>query len=283
MKQYKAIAFDPAVYDYMDRMPLEGWFWEIIRRSNEYKAYYAELEKAFTGDSKKTNWGKYNQRLLNDYRSGMIGKTFLALDFWGKKIFENKILWPGVDVNLIEKKVQENFLILSKDKKVGYILPKPRTKYKDFDKYNRPKIIGVYPVKVHPGAGYELMKKEHGEQSAKDTIFRILTFEEPQLTIYVGISLTAKLQDIMTGLEPHLKTLLVRKTARIRAFDKWKYYLITFDLKQIDISYDDIANTLSEYYEASGGQEVFDNRTVENYYKSALALINGGYKKYLYK
>lgn len=109
----------------------------------------------------------------------------------------------------------------------------------------------------------------------------IVTMGTPFETIYIGVSIWGRLKDVQKALEPHLKSLLKPPKTRIRANDKWKYYLITYDLKTIGIDYERIAFILSEYYKPPKA-DVFDIRTIENYHKSALALINGGYKKYLY-
>src|SRR5208283_2122985 len=44
MKKKKEIGFNPTDYEYMDNMPLEGWIWEVIRRSQEYRTFYEKWE-----------------------------------------------------------------------------------------------------------------------------------------------------------------------------------------------------------------------------------------------
>ena len=34
-------------YDYMDKMPLDGWMWEMIRRSKDYPTDFMELSQLF--------------------------------------------------------------------------------------------------------------------------------------------------------------------------------------------------------------------------------------------
>ena len=48
MKKGKKIEFNPADYNYVDNMPLEGWIREFMRRSEEHKQYwtaYKEMER----------------------------------------------------------------------------------------------------------------------------------------------------------------------------------------------------------------------------------------------
>jgi hypothetical protein len=70
-----------------------------------------------------------------------------------------------------------------------------------------------------------------------------------------------------------------KKTKGKLRTNKWKYYLIVYDLCQKDFTYKNIANTLTMVY--PGDKDVLDEKNIENYYGRALALINGGYKKYI--
>jgi hypothetical protein len=74
--------------------------------------------------------------------------------------------------------------------------------------------------------------------------------------------------------------------------DRWKYYLIIYDLKQNNslgrLSYEDIAYVMCNAYKkvrigkrTRMSADYFDKRNCENFYKGALALINGDYRKYL--
>lgn len=45
MKKEKQITFNPADYDYMDDMPLDGWIWEFVRRNSGYGQLYFILIK----------------------------------------------------------------------------------------------------------------------------------------------------------------------------------------------------------------------------------------------
>jgi len=44
MKREKEIKFNPADYEYMDKMSLEGWIWEFMRRSEEHQKYWSEYK-----------------------------------------------------------------------------------------------------------------------------------------------------------------------------------------------------------------------------------------------
>ncbi len=55
-REKDAININPADYDYMDDMPLDGWFWEIIRRGEFYKrecaAFQSDILSAKTEEDK---------------------------------------------------------------------------------------------------------------------------------------------------------------------------------------------------------------------------------------
>ena len=56
----------------------------------------------------------------------------------------------------------------------------------------------------------------------------------------------------------------------------WKSYLIVYDLVQSGASYGDVSDVLSQYDELYISEKV-----VENHYKSAVKMIDGGYKKFI--
>lgn len=40
MGKEKEIKFNPADYDYMDKIPLAGWIWEFVRRNKGYMKFF---------------------------------------------------------------------------------------------------------------------------------------------------------------------------------------------------------------------------------------------------
>ncbi len=66
--------------------------------------------------------------------------------------------------------------------------------------------------------------------------------------------------------------------------------LIVYDMKQKGLSYSEISELMYQAYACNEKQNdvqdkltdnAFDLRTIENYHKNALALIAGGFKKYM--
>lgn len=98
-------------------------------------------------------------------------------------------------------------------------------------------------------------------------------------TLLIAVNLNKSKREIEKEIEKVLRIHKQRKKSSVR-IDKWKYYLIVYDLKQPNINYSEIADLLSHAYPTK--KHLFDERNIENYYKTALELVNGGYKRYIH-
>lgn len=247
--------FYRADYDYMDDMPLEGWIWEIIRRSETYNREYEKLEK--TVKSKKG-----------------IAEAL--------GIFQEEAEKMGIDIPYrfhfeknFKKANQDYFLNIELNELDATIaIPKPQCKYINLDE--RISIKGTSPVIVIPHEG---LIKDSSEGVLDEDLLNYLAVSTPEDTIYVGISRSAKVEDIEKHLLPLLRKYLKSAKPRIRD-DKWKYYLICYDLRNQGLSYKEIADILSNDY--PDNENLFAERNIENYYSAALKLIQSDYKEYLY-
>ena len=232
-------------YAYMDSMPLEGWFWEIIRRGSEYKKYYQDL---WHGD-----WGPENE---DEFRS------------LGEKI-EKLGLGPLGDL---------------------FDQPKPETRYCDLDDWQRPP---VHCKTVLTFSSHDFFiemicsSDESGKVDEEEVYYRLNRLFETYAigsttdTLYLAVSKNAPIKQIEEEIGEILKTHVHSRKTKLRASDKWKFYLIAYDLKQQSFSFGQIAVILSEAY-PTPKNEPYDERTIQNYYKNALSLIDGEYKKYLF-
>jgi hypothetical protein len=115
-------------------------------------------------------------------------------------------------------------------------------------------------------------------------------------TIFVAISKSAKKKDIMDQIEIIVDKFVRRTNVKIRD-DKWKYYLIVYDLREKgSLTFDSIANILTSAYPKTeknrikngkkekinaSSENLFTEKNIENFWKTALTLINGKYKEYL--
>lgn len=318
-KSKETVQFNPNDYDYMDDMPVDGWFWELIRRSDKYKFKYEEFaiklkEYCTTSASKKLQIIYESAHYLIDEVNNDIGiceEAFLDErriavkilydDLWVGPIGEEKndffkhyLFFPFT--SHLRSCAQKDFphlplekiTMLRKFKTFGLGLPRPKFKYSDFRTSITPPINHITCSNC---VTYEEIKNK---KNMGPRILEILAPGKLEDTLYIGITRSAAIGDIEKSLLPRIKKYLKPREVKFRT-DKWKYYLIVFDLKEKNrtISYDNIAEILSEAYpyikvrkgkkiEEVKGYNLFTAENCENFYKVALALIAGDYKKYFY-
>lgn len=108
--------------------------------------------------------------------------------------------------------------------------------------------------------------------------------------VYIAVSRKAGYESLKKDLMHVLKNSLMKDKKHALRDDKWKFYIIVWDLREEygnTVSYSDISDILSEAYPSVPRKKgpawagLFDARNCENYYENASALIRGGYKKYL--
>lgn len=272
--------FNPADYDYMDKMPLEGWFWEIIRRTEAYRLKYKELANAI----QMKNISKANTLLNEIYRIG---------------IFSHRSIHPHG-----KKKYEKYFFLyrFSKHWRSYHCLPKPEIKYNIFLNIGwTPIINGLSPIICLNVDNFEDLKESLFRSYVNEidflkAIYRKCTPDEDNLCVF--IKTTANIKDIKRDLLPKIKGYLKPKKIRIRT-DKWKYYLIAYDLKDRypQIEYENMPDLFLKAYPyieipklkdgkvekiRTESANYFTPKNCEYFYKSALALIKGEYKKYFY-
>jgi hypothetical protein len=273
-KKKEEIQFNPADYDYMDDMPLEGWIWEFIRRGEAYRFQFKKLE-----DSRK------------EISQMKMDKVFSLLSKIREEI---DVVFYGTSK---PEKINPNHYLIIRIGKEGFTmcLPKPECRYID--------LKGIYidsailakittqgkKLTFYSRADFHWFTDQNNQ---KGFLINDITLPIKEDTIYIGLSKRIQKKDI-----DHLYQILKKenylKPSKVRD-DKWKYYLITYDIKNRYPykSFDDIANDLAENYPSISikkgkkiktveGCEFFSGRNCENFYKSALALINGEFKKYL--
>lgn len=278
-----SIAIKRADYDYMDTMSMDGWFWEIIRRNKNYIKYFGEIEalgNQLMHIKKKT---KNTEATLNQI-------TDKFLEAYRELRVE---LWNDINIRDFNKLSQDTFLAIpSFFGRKHRILPRPDAKYRDIKSY-LPKIRGSsIPIKIY---SYDELIKEIGRYSEYPfkkawvkssapyiAILQALTPASLEDSLYIGIPLTVKMERLEKELIPAIRKHVRQKKNRVRATDKWKFYLIAYDLKFNGYRYRAIADALVTAYSYEELSKEFEVKGAENYCKAASALINGGYKKYLY-
>ena len=284
-----------AKYAYMSTLSLSGWMWEMIRRGQKY----SDLIQLCRSAQEKVN----GIAAENDFFE-MWSREFSAIGL-------DVLSYQGADY------AQEDcYHIIGFDDALvdgwgGVYLALPRTdkKYDDFPNDNRPPIIGTRLVKSmkysHVSALLEDVSNEDGglEPGAIDELLAALTPLKFDGTLFVGISFGNK-DEIMIQLESIVRRFIRSEKKGLeglkprrrsnRRKDKWKYYLIAYDLKKNDpnLLSSDIGTILQEAYPEAGSgvqsqgkpdeKDPWNEKNIENYIKGANLLIDSaGYKKYL--
>lgn len=272
-EQAKAVQTD---YEYLnDDLPLKGWAWEFIRRNAAYKTLYEELRSGITGLS--ILQGDMDVASIKDkILESPLGDVFLKL----MRDFKVKVFTK--DTYQFDNTLDGEGLL----QVLG--IPNPDKKYTEFSSKYDIRIAGSASIKQYKfrtdrAEDIEYFKptrnKEALEKKSYKIVMKKLVTHHATDTLYLGISLSASKDDIKKQfadiLNEHFKTTNIRKQTK-----KWKYYLIVFDLEHTGKSYSDIGDVLSNAF--NEGESLFEIKNIENYYKNALALVAGGYKKYLH-
>ncbi|MDD4194970.1 MAG: hypothetical protein PHT96_00985 [Syntrophorhabdaceae bacterium] len=283
-------------YSYMNNdLPLQGWIWEFVRRTREYQTLYEKaqlLSKEFPEDPEYQTAGKMCKTILEFFE-----QVFTE----SQQIFERDIYWGS--------RTQEragNLEFLSKCRGLSSLFVFAYTYINNEQMTIRfahpflpytgdlcnllPTIRGVYPFRCY--VPDRLAFPESPVQITRGDIIKIPkvsglnmvdnTMADPQKLLYICVARDAKIEVLEKALLPAIRRYLKPAKTKLRT-DKWKYYFIVYDLKKYypEITYQEIANKLQDAYPEM--KRIFDEKSSENYYKNALNLIKGGYKKYLYR
>lgn len=298
------IELNPVDYNYMDDMPLEGWIWEIVRRGKTFADVYKKMEELFNSFKKmRSNYDLAEESILEIQEDTVI-RCYFTYEKFVKSI--------NLDAYLVTNKV-DDYIIL---------YPKPQSKYIEIKQRLvivglLPIKIFIPYTKLYDHLGGDMTPERFGKYFFQ---YGIDNLED---NIYIIISKRSRIKDIKEDLFPLLQGRLQQKVYKKARYggpkpfhyplqerlqpvkpkvrdDRWKYYLIVYDLKKKypEISYEKIADVLIDAYpyvkvtkiksgrkckEKEDSEQYFTAKTCSNFYKNALALIDGGeYKKYLY-
>lgn len=290
IKRYQKLAeYIREQYDYMDNMPSEGWFWEIIRRNPDYISdynYLKEYAAKFDSDGYIIEESDIN---LSDDEFIKIGEKAAQCH---NRISDTGLL--GIYPRENNNYVSNQYIFLTLPAGPYNYLPNPNVKYSDFPHDVKPRIKGLTPIEVFTLETFMGNNRKY----RYDNAFRETVLIRMEDKICVTISPSAQIKDIEDNLIRTIKQHLKPRKIKNRD-DKWKYYLIEYDLTKQDktLSYSNLADIMCNTYpvmeqnKVSKGQrkkkpveskDYFTEQNCKNHYKAALALINGDYKEFLY-
>jgi len=261
----KKLKFNPANYNHLDKASLEEWISEFVYRNESFREDFKKVLQMSLNDilnkEEEEFYKKYKVYIPETY---ILLKDRINIDNKDKIII---VLRPPVyAIRIFDEIEDKDILIKNLEEK------RQSLQQNESDE--------AYIRFTHWAAGLNIKDSneiatsilgdpdKNGNFMCGDNLLLIVDMNNPQELIEKYI------KKILQIHEP-------KKKIKIR-YDKWKYYLIVYDLKikfDNDISYSEIADQLSEAY--PDNKNLFDEKNIENYYKNALELINGGYKKYI--
>jgi hypothetical protein len=253
----------PEDYDYMDTMPLEGWMWEFIRRNNDYRRLYQECRRT------DTTYRAYLDKI------GQITRTVALKPNFSSRKLDRRLFFVRHFIGI----------------------PNPNA---SFDKFGdvKPDIDGFTPVLAFKPREDDLTNDSFSERHSSYILGTVLPPSANIDTLFIGIDTNADINFVQDKLKQILGRYLRRREGRGRVRDdKWKHYLIAYDLrKEKNLTYDSIGVVLMQAYPEVIRKRLVDGRRVpqressessftksncEYYYTEALKLIDNGYKKHL--
>lgn len=276
-------------FEYLNRLPLDGWVWEFIRRNRTFQGILSSIEQraqkielSLSDDRPNTPTGfrieipvRFADRL-----------TTLEHEFGLRPNLRNKEHLDPLQFQIVGI---ENFTRVM-------AFPNPNLKYTDFTKI-KPCIVGLVPAKhavIDPAMIKEWKVGDSNlfQEQCTKLITTVLPPSSIEDTIYLGISRKAKSADIVKYIEKILGNKPRINTRE--AFREWKYYIIVYDLRtekeqgENDLSLYDLAELLSPIYLADRTKKKNDqdereleSSDISRYYRKARKIIKGDFRRYL--
>jgi hypothetical protein len=287
VKKEKNIEFNPADYDYMDSMPLEGWIWEFMRRSDEHKKYwsaYKEMKDKYNKNeisSEELSEFRENHWFIKTDQSAWIYKYYFSekdpSEKWDNKKDSHKdSMYRCLDG--ISKSYPIDVINLK-----WFLYPDGTLIAHGDDKTQMYPLVSRDPMeKLSLNMGNENILMALIDISAPMSIEKIFELIKPHLKEWRKL-LKVHVTDAKTPKKNPNKLL---KKARI-----WKSYLIIYDLmkeclsnltdetpskKEKSLCHEMIRNILFEHDDSYNTETV-----IRRHYNNAEIRINGGYRKFL--
>ncbi|OGL47291.1 MAG: hypothetical protein A2W05_07340 [Candidatus Schekmanbacteria bacterium RBG_16_38_10] len=269
-KKNKDFKFNHADYDYLDKASLEDYISEFLWRNDEFikfciKLYhYQKNDKEYRLNIYNVRAELFNKFKIYPYAVPLLNKDKMA-EFNNAKRPKVGLPPPVTAYRIFSGENDENKI---KSKKLSEKIKK----YLEQDDWISALWCNHHLGKIHADDDVEGILEALFGNTGNDRYYAIGD------TLLLAIHLDSTKEEIEKDIQKILSIHKQRRKGSQRP-DKWKYYLIVYDLRKQDMSYETIEEILSNAYEEK--EDVFDIENLKNYYKNALELINGGYKRYI--
>lgn len=266
------LKFNKTDYDHLNKASLEEWISEFVSRNESFREDFKKALQMSLDDILKKGEEEFNKKYkVSIPLKYLMLKNRKTIDIKDKiKI----ILRPPVyAIRIFDKIEDEDTRVKKLEKKRQDLLNRLNETYLRFTSW-----WAGLNIKDSKEIATAILGDcdKNGYFMCGDNLLLIVDMNNPQELIEKYI------KKILQIHEP-------RKKVKKRD-DKWKYYLIVYDFKKEypNLTYDEIADKLVKEYryitikkQKVDSLEYFTAKNCENLYKSALELIEGGYKKYL--
>jgi hypothetical protein len=252
-------------YEYMDRMPPEGWLWEVIRRSPTYREKMEILAETKDSIARK--------RIVDEIKGLGVNITFIDPQQWSHE--------------------KGDYLIapLRFEPRRAAIIPLPDTAYEKLDPTLPP--VNLDPVNFLSGTYVHEQREIADKKEALNLLPSVDSSEFWMLgaltptnvadTLYFGVSRTAPRTTIIERISKLLDGHGIRRSHSRMRIDKWKRYIIVYDLHKAErLTYSAIAKILGDIFPKEGGKSYAENALQRDYSETVKLIEKGGYKRYLY-
>lgn len=252
-------------YEYMDKMPPEGWLWEVIRRSPAYREKIEMLAETKDNTARK--------RIVDEIKVLGVNITFIDPQQWSHE--------------------EGDYLIapLRFEPRHAAVIPLPHVAYEKLDPKLPP--VNLDPVNFLSGTYID----EQMQIADKEEAWNLLPSADPSGswilgaltamnvadTLYFGVSRIAPKKKIMERIAALLDEHdVTRSYIRMRA-EKWKRSIIVYDLYKAErLTFSTIAEVFDDVFPKEGDKAHAEN-TLQRDYSEAVKLIEkDGYRQYLY-
>lgn len=284
MKKEKDLKFNTSDYDYLDDLPIEGWIWEFIRRSKDYKDFYRKWELCQRRISKVGRKAGKDTALLDEYLSNYYPYAIVNPDeknlysydpllHYGKMSKVTPVKTTNMKYGLATNKIAE-----------ACVIPHPlikriaKNQQRVYYTVKYPPVVGDYPDNYF--RWYHPIEVLFTHQGQENLIMTLIDISSPG-------SIDSLLEELKASLIEWRKALKLpkarspkagkkRRNVLIRDAKIWKSYLMVYDLITAEGSIEKASNVLSGYDDFYS-----ESKNIENHFNRATALINGGYKKFI--
>ena len=244
--------FDPSEYDFLDNAHMNIWIKEFLLRNKEFMQEWNDIPKY--GDMKI--FSDELVRLINKYGVGLAVKydeegneeTFIVLAPSSVSVFR-----------LMDYKTKKKLIT--------------ETMSKDFLPRNRPsqRYLVTDDIESDPSEFFQYLFGYESQKSSDSYLNRLFLRIDLEQTQEVLLETFTEL------IKVHKKYIKQRR----RRLDKWKYYLIVWDLRAANYSYNEILDIFIEHFPAFELVDEDKPQNLKNYRRAAQKLIDGGWRTYI--